>query len=464
MQNKYKVFFRRVSTSGQDLAMQESADAIYREKYATNEIVILNENGVSANKLNIEQRPKMKKLIRMIMQNQVDTIYAFDRSRLFRDFYESNYFVSLCKKHDVNIFFTSAGNGQQQATGSTLLEGVMNIVGDVEGKNIARRNEEARRRYPPRKVGYIKNKETRKYLIDSDKKDSLLQFFSSLIHIETLDHLEETLHKFRKLLKLNREQLLKISNDAFYAGYDLSTGENKLLHVEPYISFQQFKLLQEKNTIISRYKETQSYLKNQDVFEPVCGMCRKRMNFYFDVIGEKAWYSCSRKHLKVQISTDDLLGVLKPSLEKLIDHFDVDSLAKDSKYYFQQFKEPIEAELKIVEKNKRDLLENIILESDSISGWREDRQYKKLAVFEKEQRQLLTKLEMKRELLLENENLSKYVKEYLRKCSTSNPLYISRVLIQCIYIYQNEVKLELNKFDYLKKLNTNYFYQGDKLI
>ena len=104
MQNKYKVFFRRVSTSGQDLAMQESADAIYREKYATNEIVILNENGVSANKLNIEQRPKMKKLIRMIIQNQVDTIYVFDRSRLFRDFYESNYFVSLCKKHDVKIF------------------------------------------------------------------------------------------------------------------------------------------------------------------------------------------------------------------------------------------------------------------------------------------------------------------------------------------------------------------------
>ena len=244
----------------------------------------------------------------------------------------------------------------------------------------------------------------------------------------------------------------------------MSTGENKLLHVEPYISFQQFKLLQEKNTIISRYKETQSHLKNQDVFEPVCGMCRKRMNFYFDVVDEKAWYSCSRKHSKVQISTDDLLGVLKPSLEKLIDHFDVDSLAKDSKYYFQQFKGPIEAELKIVEKNKRDLLENIILESDSISGWREDPQYKKLAVFEKEQRQLLTKLEMKRELLLENENLSKYVKEYLRKCSTSNPLFISRVLIQCIFIYQNEVKLEINKFDYLKKLNTNYIYQGDKLI
>ncbi|CAH2717201.1 hypothetical protein BACCIP111895_04391 [Neobacillus rhizosphaerae] len=157
--NKFKVFFRRVSTINQDLAMQESADAMYRENYIPDEILIMNEDGVSANKLDIEKRPQMKKLIQMIINYQVDIIYAFDRSRLFRDFYESNYFVSLCKKHKVKIFFTSSGNGQQ-ATDSTLLEGVMNIVSDVEGKNIARRTEEARKRYPPRKLGYIKQKET----------------------------------------------------------------------------------------------------------------------------------------------------------------------------------------------------------------------------------------------------------------------------------------------------------------
>lgn len=49
---KYHVFFRRVSTAGQDLAMQESADTIYREKLLPEEIKIINEDAVSANKKN----------------------------------------------------------------------------------------------------------------------------------------------------------------------------------------------------------------------------------------------------------------------------------------------------------------------------------------------------------------------------------------------------------------------------
>ena len=229
--NKYKVFFRRVSTTNQDLAMQESADAMYREKYITSEILIMNENGVSANKLDINHRPQMKRLIQMIINNQVDVIYAFDRSRLFRDFYESNYFVSLCKKNNVKIFFTSAGNGHQQATDSTLIEGVLNIVSDVEGKNIARRTEEARKRYPPRKLGYIKQKETKQYIKDPSKKDALIQFFLAIQSVTTHKNLEETLKEYKKILKSTTNQLIKIAGDPFYAGFDLTNGKNKLSHI-----------------------------------------------------------------------------------------------------------------------------------------------------------------------------------------------------------------------------------------
>lgn len=156
--------------------MQESADAMYRENDIPNEILILNEDCVSDNKLKIEKRPQMKKLIQLIISDQVDIIYASDRSRLFRDFYESNYFVSLCKKHKVKIFFTSSGNGQQ-ATDSTLLEGVMNIISDIEGENIARRTEEARKGYPSHKLGYIKQKESKQYSKDPTRKDALLLYF-----------------------------------------------------------------------------------------------------------------------------------------------------------------------------------------------------------------------------------------------------------------------------------------------
>ena len=104
---KYKVFFRRINGTS-NIEIQESTDAKYREKYLPNEILIMSENGVSAN-TNIEKRPQMKRLIEMVMDNQVDIVYVYDLSRLFRDFYKFNYFVFLCNKHNVKIFYTSTG-------------------------------------------------------------------------------------------------------------------------------------------------------------------------------------------------------------------------------------------------------------------------------------------------------------------------------------------------------------------
>jgi DNA invertase Pin-like site-specific DNA recombinase len=104
---KYKVFFRRDNGTS-NIEIQESADAKYREKYLPSEILIMNENGVSAN-ANIEMRPQMKRLIQMIKNNQVDIVYVYDLSRLFRDFYKFNYFVTLCNKNNVKIFYTSTG-------------------------------------------------------------------------------------------------------------------------------------------------------------------------------------------------------------------------------------------------------------------------------------------------------------------------------------------------------------------
>jgi DNA invertase Pin-like site-specific DNA recombinase len=122
---KYKVFYRRSNITNQNLEMQKSADALYRENYSHSEILIMNENGVSAN-TTIENRPQMKRLIQMIMMDQIDLVYVYERSRLFRDFYAINNFVLLCRKHNVNIFYTSTGNCHQQETHYKLLDYLFN--------------------------------------------------------------------------------------------------------------------------------------------------------------------------------------------------------------------------------------------------------------------------------------------------------------------------------------------------
>ncbi|WML57454.1 recombinase family protein [Neobacillus sp. PS2-9] len=461
--NKYKVFFRRVSTINQDLAMQESADAMYRENYIPDEVLIMNEDGVSANKLDIEKRPQMKKLIQMIINDQVDIIYAFDRSRLFRDFYESNYFVSLCKKHKVKIFFTSSGNGQQ-ATDSTLLEGVMNIVSDVEGKNIARRTEEARKRYPPRKLGYIKQKETKQYSMDPAKKDNLFLYFSAIKEVTTHKDLEKALKQFKKILKTTPNQLLKIVNDPFYAGYDLTTGKNKLSHVDPYLSYEEFQKLQAKNAVIISYQEIEQSLKNQDIYDVYCGICRKPMKFHFNVLDQKAWYSCSSKHPKSLIATEDLSPIINKSLEKIIEHLDTEDLLKDSRHFFHLLRKSIEIELKALEIKKHYLMEKIILETDDFSNWRENTHYVDLNKLENEQKEFLNQIEEKKDLLLENESLVGLIKDYLHKSRQANPFFLTSVLIRSLFVYPNEVNIEVSKFDYLQDFQSQYIFNGDDLL
>lgn len=462
--SKYKVFFRRVSTTNQDLAMQESADSMYRKNYIPSEILILNEDGVSANKLDIGKRPQMKKLIQMIINNQVEIVYAFDRSRLFRDFYESNYFVSLCKKHNVKIFFTSAGNGHQQATDSTLLEGVMNIVSDVEGKNIARRTEDARKRYPPRKLGYIKQKDPKQYIKDPSKKDALLQFFTAIKKVTTHIDLEKTLKEHKKILKTTTNQLIKIAKDPFYAGYDLTTGKNKLSHVEPYLSFEGFEELQAHNTLLLTYQEIEQSLRNQDIYNVSCGICRKPMKFHMNIPAEKAWYSCSRKHSKTVIRTEDLSLIINNSLEKIIQHLNTELLLKDSRQFFYLIRKKVDAELKSLEVKKHSVMEKIIFETDDFTSWRENPHYVELTKLENIQKNFLNQIEEKQDFLLENENLVKLVNDYLHKCRESNPFFLASMLLQTLYVYPNEVNIEVAKFDYLSDLQTQYVLKGEKLL
>lgn len=463
-QNKYKVFFRRVSTVGQDLIMQESADAIYRQKYLPNEIFIITEDGVSANKLRIERRPEIKKLITMIQNNQVETIYAFDRSRLFRDFYEANYFVWLCKKHNVQIVFTSSGH--QEATDSTLIEGVMSIVGDIEGKNIARRSAEARKRYPAKKFGYIKHKETKTYAKDPIKKNVILDFFSNVSKVNTIFQLEGVLQRYKKDLKKKPEALLKLATDPFYAGYDLSNGENRLSHVEPYLSLPQFKDLQTKSVIISRYVERREQLMAEDIFQPHCGKCKKLMKFHFNVLENKAWYYCSNKssHPKIVLSTKDLISIVNTTLDKALRQLDTEKIIKDSRAYLQYIRKPIDEELTSISKKKKRILQKIIIENDELTNWREHPSYIELSKLEDNQQLFLSEINTKEELLLENKYLTKLTKDYLDNCKKTNLFFLMSMLIKRLDVYAQEINIEISKFDYLADFKSQYIFNEGEIV
>lgn len=464
MRTKYKVFFRRVSSKGQDLSMQRSGDAPYREQYPSSEILIIEEFDVSANKLSLKERPKMMKLVSMIENNQVDVIYTFDRTRLFRDFYEGNYFVSLCRKYNVEIFYTSSNNGHQQATDSPLVEGVLNIASDLEGENIARRTEEARRRYPSQKLGYIKLKDTRHYIQDSSKSLILKEFFSDILKISTLDELQKFLSNYKKKLKTKTETLIRILSDPFYAAYDLSNGKNKLNHVEPYLTLTQYEKLQEKNSLLTSYTERISNLRELDIYQPICGICKKAMIYRVNAVEGTALYSCSRKHPKISVFIQDLSQLINNSLEAIINHFEIDELMKESKKYFSSLKNSLNSKFESIQKSKNTLLDEILLGDMNIKYWKEHPLYNDLISLGQELEESNYQVLLAEELLLDNQTIVKLLKDYLINIKESNPTLLYSMLIEKLIIYENEVKLEVKYFKYINDIPKTLIYEEGTLL
>lgn len=175
MKQKLHIFFRRVSSANQDLITQIAFDQPYRELCDKEQIVEVNEDATSVNKLSIAQRPKIMDIIQLIKEDKVEKVYAYDRTRLFRDYYEAQEFCHTCIEHNVEIIFTSSSNGHMGFTGDIFIEGLLNLFGDIEGKNIARRTLEARRKYPPSKFGYVKT-EQKKYQKAEETEPALVQF------------------------------------------------------------------------------------------------------------------------------------------------------------------------------------------------------------------------------------------------------------------------------------------------
>lgn len=462
---KYHVFFRRVSTAGQDLAMQSSADALFREKLLTEEILIFNENAVSANKVSIQERPEMQKVISLIKQDKIHTLYAFDRTRLFRDSYEAQEFHDLRRKHDVHLVFTSVGNGHIQATEDFFLEGILNIFSDIEGKNISRRTKEARKRYPAKKLGYKKIKETKQYHQDLVNKEVLDQYFSSLLEISTIDELAELLSKFRKTLKRPDEKLIELACDPFYAAYDLSKGENKLHHVKPYINLSTFNQIQANlGEIFDSYLERIERLKSQNAYTPICGYCRRPLHYRIDEINNTGFYSCSRKHAKVFITFTDLAKVIQMVLDEIIHHLDSKKLLIQSLIHFREIRKEMEAEISTVEAQLSEIMENIILNMDDYSiDWKNDPQYKRLTQLKNEKIFLLKELSNKEHFLSENKIIVNTVKKYLHSQSEINPSLLFTMFINKLFVYESEVDIEVSMFDYLKDLQTEFIYKGEKI-
>ncbi|MCP8971367.1 recombinase family protein [Ectobacillus sp. SYSU M60031] len=445
--------------------MQITADAPFRERLLPEEVYVIDEFAVSANKKSTEERPQMLELISLIQQGKVSTVYAFDRTRLFRNYYDGMEFQDVCRHHDVSLVYTSSGQGHVQATDSTFLEGVLLMFSNIEGQNIARRTNEVQRRCPPKKLGYTKVSESKQYVKHPDKMATVQAYFSALENVRTVEDLSRTLKEFRKKLSRTDELLLKVSHDPFYAGYDLHQGEVSLPYVEPYLTLEQFKNLQTTlEPLRNEYVNQIQQLKKQDVIEPLCGYCRQPLRYRINKLNSTAYYSCSRKHAKLCISAADIQGAIKTALTEIINKLDGKRMLQQSQQQLKQIRQTVEKELQSLEKEMTEIRRELLYQDDYDSNWSDHPKYKKIARLREEKNKLLQDLDAREQSLQENKQIVTQLDTYLSGHLEENASLLALMFIEHIFVYRDIVDFEVAKFDYLQDINEELTYIGGEAI
>lgn len=450
MNQKLHIFFRRVSSANQDLATQIEFDRPYREQCDKQQIVEVNEDDTSANKLSVTQRPKIMDIIQLIKEDKVEKVYAYDRTRLFRDYYEGQEFCHTCIEHNVEIIFTSSSNGHMGFTGDFFIEGLLNLFGDIEGKNIARRTVEARRKYPPKKYGYIKTKQ-KKYEKAAKTESSLVEFFEEIQQIDSMELFTQFLSKYRKVLTKPVDTLLRIATDPFYAGYDLHKGEYHLPHVDPFISKETFLQIQgQLNPLIKAYIANMQKLREVYIDYPKCGYCLKSLKPRFSRDQTAVYFSCSKGHTKVSYDTLTINKMTMEVIEQVITNLNVNQLLRDSTNKMKEIQRMIKQA-----QNKTEALlkkaEDAILFSQKgyDQEWNEKEDYQEVLSLQKQYRLNEEELKMKKQLLIENKQLHQLTTEAIEKQAELNVKALCDLLIKEVRLYEQSIEVDVNKCDYI---------------
>ncbi|MCL9638020.1 recombinase family protein [Bacillus zanthoxyli] len=341
LSDKLTIFIRRVSTDNQSLEMQMAADRKFRDLLDEEEYIEINELGISANKVKLKHREQMQLVINMIQQNKVNTVYVYDRSRLARNFYEYIELVDLFIAHNINVIFTTTNLSYPPFSCDYLVEGINGILIEEEGKAIARRISDTHKKLPNKKFGYDITKENgrKNYTPISLYTEHLQNLFKDAVQVEDLKGFVSLINKYEKVLKRPKSvDVMRILTDPFYCGCELIGHRfNRLSYVIPIISIEDFSNTQQNiEQYVKRIYQNIQERHGENVLNPICDKCRKRMYYRKDKSGETGMYTCSNKHPKISITVEQYNSALVEHGSVFFDCLDRDKLKQKGKSLLNQ--------------------------------------------------------------------------------------------------------------------------------
>ncbi len=318
VKKRYGVYFR-VSGSSQSLELQKSAAKKWAEANGVpwNEVEVFNEHALSANKVVMENRPELMRMLNAIKSGQINCVLVFTRCRFARNFYEYYEITDIFYTANTDVFFTC--NETPPFSRDKLIEGIYGIQIQSEGANIKARLKDVQNMNPPQKFGYEKG-ENKRYSVDERYQYHISNAFDTISEVEGFDDLLSLILSYKKELnRKNVEDTWKIFRSPFYCGY-YQKGNNfyQLEHVEPIIELDLFKRVQiALDQYEQRFIDSIIISREQSYITPICGICNKKMMHKNTMVGGSAYYKCS-EHKSISVTTQETNHFLEYSIKRAL--------------------------------------------------------------------------------------------------------------------------------------------------
>lgn len=358
---KCTVVYYRVSSGQQELEMQKKSFEPFRDLIVNEEICEIEDDGVSAIKLEARQRPGFNKLIQIIEEGKVDKLYVYSRDRLARIYSEYAEFANLLYKFDVKVIFT-CGEGYAMFNSQKHVEFSNGANVHNETVNRLKREKDKQLYNPGSKLGFkiVKTNGEKFFYLDEKYSVFLQTLFEEAQAIQSKEEFINLCQKYKKLLGKSIEDIFRYLQDSYYAGYLTKDNTNykRNTNIEPLLTIEDFKEVLKVISPYIAYFSNQKYQNDvRNFIQPICGRCGKMMKFHSKLLEVNAYYKCKIHKEKIMLTeyNDFLLKTYQNLIINLLNKRVIES----NKRRLRKFKSPVKEQLKRLEEEYKYLRRDI---------------------------------------------------------------------------------------------------------
>lgn len=445
----------RVSTSGQNINQQISLAEVYfsQNDINTEKVQYYLDDNISANKLALDKRPELNRLMTEIKKGKIKTVVVQNRDRLARNFYEYIDLVKEFYKYNVKVFFTDSG--QSPFSKILSVEALYGIFAQSEGRNIANRTSLAALQFPNSIWGFNVSgqRNSKKYIPKPEMKSAIKSLFHSVMNVSSAEEVIEIITEYKKELKSNLKILACLKNP-FYAGH-IKVQEKyvRLFHVEPFIELEDY--LQVQNRLLLFEQEIQGSIAKSNekgVLHPICSSCKVAMSSRSSNLGNSPYFVCAKKgHPRVSLEVSQYNQLITEHLTYVLNKINVHQIKKDV-FAFVLYQEKQYNKLLSFKENQLKLLHN---EITVLIGSGNDKKIKLLIkqskLIEEEMKQVHTRVIQIEEARTGINYLVKMVKEQLiNELKNHQKEYLIQLLFSKIEVSSDSIIFYTNFGEYIE--------------